>query len=125
VYARNQDLNESLPLTPPLRTKFSLQYNQNKFWAATDFRLVSQQYELATSFGETQATPSYELLDVRLGYELLPGLDLGAAVLNLFDTQYFDHLNFAFRNQADANLSGMERLTDPGRNFTVFVKYSF
>jgi len=125
VYARNEDLSESLPLTPPLRTSFSLGYTKNKFWAATDLRLVSQQDELATSFGENQATPGYELVDFRLGYELFPGVDLGAAVLNAFDTQYFDHLNFAFRNQADAGLSGMERLTDPGRNFTVFVKYAF
>lgn len=125
VYARNEDLSESLPLTPPLRTRLSLQYNKNKFWAATDVRLISQQDELATSFGENQATPGYELVDFRLGYELLPGLDLGAAVLNAFDQQYYDHLNFAFRNQANAGLSGMERLTDPGQNFTVFVKYAF
>ncbi|MFO7743748.1 MAG: TonB-dependent receptor, partial [Psychroflexus sp.] len=125
VYARNEDLSESLPLTPPLRSKFSLQYNKNKFWAATDLRVVSQQDELATSFGENQATPGYELVDFRLGYELFPGLNLGGAVLNAFDQQYYDHLNFAFRNQANANLSGMERLTDPGQNFTVFVKYEF
>jgi iron complex outermembrane receptor protein len=125
VYARNEDLSESLPLTPPLRTRLSLQYNKDKFWAATDVRLVSRQDELATSFGENQATPGYELIDFRLGYELFPGLDLGAAVLNAFDQQYYDHLNFAFRNQADAGLSGLERLTDPGQNFTVFVKYAF
>ncbi|MBZ9651874.1 TonB-dependent receptor domain-containing protein [Psychroflexus montanilacus] len=125
VYARNEDLSESLPLTPPLRSKFSLQYNKNKFWAATDLRVVSQQDELATSFGENQATPGYQLVDFRLGYELIPGLNLGAAVLNAFDEQYYDHLNFAFRNQANANLSSMERLTDPGQNFTVFVKYAF
>jgi iron complex outermembrane receptor protein len=125
VYARNEDLSESLPLTPPLRSQFSLQYNKDKFWAATDLRIVSQQDELATSFGENQATPGYELVDFRLGYELFPGLDLGAALLNAFDQQYYDHLNFAFRNQADAGLSGMERLTDPGRNLTFFVKYQF
>ncbi|MBZ9627901.1 TonB-dependent receptor [Psychroflexus sp. CAK57W] len=125
VYARNEDLNESLPLTPPLRSKLSLQYNKNKFWIATDLRVVSQQDELATSFGENQATPGYELVDFRLGYELLPDLNLGGAVLNAFDQQYYDHLNFAFRNQANASLSGMERLTDPGQNFTVFVKYEF
>ncbi|MFN2262307.1 MAG: TonB-dependent receptor domain-containing protein [Psychroflexus sp.] len=125
VYARNQDLDESLPLTPPLRTSFSLQYNKGKFWAGTDLRLVSEQTDLATSFGENQNTPAYELLDFRLGYEILPNLNLGAAVLNIFDKQYYDHLNFAFRNQANAGLSGMERLTDPGRNFTFFVKYGF
>jgi iron complex outermembrane receptor protein len=125
VYARNEDLNESLPLTPPLRTTFSLQYNKGKFWAGTDLRLISEQTDLATSFGENQNTPAYELLDIRLGYEILPNLNLGAAALNVFDKQYFDHLNFAFRNQADAGLSGMERLTDPGRNFSFFVKYGF
>ncbi len=125
VYARNEDLSESLPLTPPLRSNFSLQFNKNKFWSAIDYRMVSKQDELATSFGENEATPAYELLDIRLGYEIIEGLNLGAAVLNVFDTQYYDHLNFAFRNQADAGLSGMERLTDPGRNFTLFAKYDF
>jgi iron complex outermembrane receptor protein len=125
VYARNEDFNESLPLTPPLRSNFSLQFNKNKFWSAIDYRMVSKQDELATSFGENEATPAYELLDIRLGYEIIEGLNLGAAVLNVFDTQYYDHLNFAFRNQADAGLSGMERLTDPGRNFTLFAKYDF
>lgn len=125
VYARNEDLSESLPLTPPLRTKFNLQFNKNKFWSAIDLRVISEQDKLATSFGENKATPGYELMDIRLGYEVLPNLNLGAAVLNLFDTQYFDHLNFAFSNQAEAGLSGMERLTDPGRNFTVFLKYDF
>ena len=125
VYARNEDLSESLPLTPPLRSNFSLQFNKNKFWSAVDYRMVSEQDELATSFGENEATPAYELLDIRLGYEIIEGLNLGAAVLNVFDTQYYDHLNFAFRNQADAGLSGMERLTDPGRNFTLFAKYDF
>lgn len=125
VYTKNQDLNEALPLTPPLRSNFSLRYNHHKFWAAIDYRLVSSQSDLATSFGENQTTPAYQLLDLRLGYEILPQLNLGAAVLNLFDTFYFDHLNFAFRNQANTGLSGMERLTDPGRNFTFFVNYNF
>ena len=125
VYARNQDLNESLPLTPPLRTSFSLQYSKGKFWAGTDLRLVSEQSDLASSFGENKNTPAYELLDFRLGYEIVSNLNLGAAVLNIFNKQYYDHLNFAFRNQADAGLNGMERLTDPGRNFTFFIKYGF
>jgi len=34
-----------------------------------------------------------------LGYELLPKLDLGAAVLNAFDQQYYDHLNFALETK--------------------------
>lgn len=125
VYARNQDLNESLPLTPPLRSTFSLQYNASKFWAGADYRVVSKQSQLALSFGENQNTPGYQLLDLRMGYELIPNLNIGTAVLNVFDKNYFDHLNFAFRNQGNVGLSGMERLTDPGRNFTLFVKYDF
>lgn len=125
VYARNQDLNESLPLTPPLRTTLSLQYSQSKFWAGTDYRIVSRQSDLATSFGEFQNTASYQLFDLRIGYEVFPNLSLGSALLNVFDKKYFDHLNFAFRNQGSAGLSGMERLTDPGRNLTFFVKYDF
>lgn len=125
VYTRNEDLSEALPLTPPLRTSLSFEYRTDKFWAATNLRMVSEQTKLATSFGETEASPGYSLLDFRIGYPLLPGLDLGASVQNLFDAYYYNHLNFAFRNQDNANLSGMERLTDPGRNLTLYVSYKF
>jgi len=64
-------------------------------------------------------------VDFKANYNLTQNLNIGVAVLNVFDKFYFDHLNFAFRNQDANNLSMMERLSDPGINASVFVKYSF
>lgn len=125
VYTRNDDLKESLPLTSPLRSNFELSYNNNKFYTGIFYKYVARQNELATSFGELQPTPSYGIFDVKANYNLTKNLNIGAAVLNVFDKFYFDHLNFAFRNQDANNLSMMERLSDPGINASVFVKYSF
>ncbi len=125
VYTRNEDLGEALPLTTPLRSNFQLTYDNEKWFAGLYYTLVAEQNQLANSFGETTATPGYGLFDIKANYELFRNMSIGVAVLNVFDKFYFDHLNFAFRNQGATGLSGMERLTDPGFNASVFVKYSF
>lgn len=125
VYTRNEDLGEALPLTTPLRSNFQLTYENKKVFAGLYYTFVAEQNQLAESFGEMTATPGYGLFDIKANYELYKNLNIGIAVINVFDEFYFDHLNFAFRNQDSNNLSGMERLTDPGINASVFVKYRF
>jgi iron complex outermembrane receptor protein len=125
VYTRNEDLGESLPLTSPLRSNFQLTYENQKLYAGLFYTLVAKQRQLAESFGETQSTPGYALFDIKANYKLFDNLNIGVAVINVFDEFYFDHLNFAFRNQGANGLSGIERLTDPGLNVSVFVKYRF
>ena len=124
VYTRNEDLGESLPLTSPLRSNFIFSYETDKLTSSLSLNVVAEQDDLATSFGENSATPGYELLDFKVSYDLMEDLNVGAGVLNIFDVDYYDHLNFAFRNQADNNLSASNRLTNPGRNVSFFAKYS-
>lgn len=125
VYTRNEVLGEALPLTSPLRSNFELSYDNNRFYAGIFYKLVAEQNQLATSFGEVNPTPGYDLVDIKANYNLTQNLNIGLAVLNVFDKFYYDHLNFAFRNQASNGLSMMDRLSDPGINASVFVKYSF
>ncbi|NBC58062.1 MAG: TonB-dependent receptor [Bacteroidetes bacterium] len=125
VYTRNEDLNESLPLTSPLRSNFELNYSNDKFYAGIFYEVVAKQRQLASSFGELQSTPGYALVDFKANYNLTKKLNIGVAMLNVFDKFYFDHLNFAFRNQGANGLSMMDRLSDPGINASIFVKYSF
>jgi len=125
VYTRNDDLKESLPLTSPLRSHFELNYQNDKFYTGIFYKVIAKLRQLANSFGELQSTPGYALVDFKANYNLTQNLNIGVAVLNVFDKFYFDHLNFAFRNQDANNLSMMERLSDPGINASVFVKYSF
>jgi iron complex outermembrane receptor protein len=121
VYTRNEDLDESLPLTPPLTTRFGVRYERGKLWSSLDYNLTSQQEEISTSFRE-QETKGYQTLDFKIGVEPITNVHIGLAVLNLFDETYNNHLNFSFVNQ-----EGFDRvpINDPGRNFSVFAKYLF
>ena len=121
VYAKNNDLGESLPLTPPLNSTFSLGLDREKYWAKVQYNVTSKQENIAESFGET-TTAGYETLDVKLGIKPLKNLTLGVAALNIFDEAYNNHLNFSFTNQADF---GRTPITEPGRNFSAFVQYQF
>lgn len=121
VYTRNKDLDESLPLTPPLTTRLGLGYERKKFWAQLDYTITSRQDEISSSFRE-QETAGYETLDVRFGLRSVKELNIGLAVLNVFDETYNNHLNFSFVNQADFT---RVPINDPGRNFSIFVQYGF
>ena len=121
VYAKNKDLNESLPLVPPLTTSFKFGFEKERFWVNAIYRITSAQNDISTSFGETR-TPGYEVMDLRLGVVPFKNLTLGVAALNVFDATYHNHLNFSFNNQADF---GKVPINDPGRNLTAFVQYKF
>ncbi|MCT4630649.1 TonB-dependent receptor [Winogradskyella sp.] len=121
VYAKNKDLNESLPLTPPFTTRLSTGIKKENYWANLQYNLVSKQTNVSKSFGET-TTNGYQTLDARLGIRLIKNFTLGIAVLNIFDEDYNNHLNFSFRNQANF---GRVPITEPGRNFSAFLQYKF
>lgn len=121
VYTEDQDLGESLPLTPPFITRLKLAYDNEDFWASAEYNITSRQTNIAPSFGETES-PGYELLDLKAGVNLFDHLKVGIGVLNLFDTYYYNHLNYMFNNQAEFENTP---ITEPGRNFTAFVNYSF
>ncbi|MRI02433.1 TonB-dependent receptor [Kriegella sp. EG-1] len=121
VYAKNKDLNESLPLIPPLTTRLKLGFEKEKIWVNANYSITSKQDNIALSFGE-QETPGYKILDLRFGIIPFKNLTFGLAALNVFDTTYSNHLNFAFNNQADF---GSVPINDPGRNLSVFIQYEF
>lgn len=121
VYTENKDLNESLPLTPPLVTRLKLSYEKNKFWANIQYNLTARQPKISRSFDEIP-TRGYELMDVKAGFKPIEKVNIGVGVLNLFDQYYNNHLTFAFNNLAGF---GRTPITEPGRNFTLFVNYNF
>jgi iron complex outermembrane receptor protein len=121
VYTENKDFNESLPLTPPLVTRLKLSYEKGKFWTSAQYTLTARQPKIAYSYDEI-ATDGYEVMDLKAGYKPVENVSIGVGVLNLFDQYYNDHLSFAFNNQADY---GSVPITEPGRNFTLFVNYKF
>jgi iron complex outermembrane receptor protein len=121
VYTKNEDLDESLPLTPPFTTKFTVGFEKENIWANAQYNLVSKQDNISESFGETK-TDGYQTLDLRFGGKPFKNVTLGLAVLNVFDKGYNSHLNFSFTNQANF---GRTPVTEPGRNFSAFLQYKF
>nr|WP_321247894.1 TonB-dependent receptor [uncultured Psychroserpens sp.] len=121
VYAKNKDLAESLPLTPPLNTRLVLGFQKENFWGSLQYNLVSKQNNISRSFGET-VTNGYQTLDIRFGVKPIQNITLGVAVINAFDEAYNSHLNFSFTNQVDFERTP---ITEPGRNFSAFLQYKF
>lgn len=121
TYTQNEDLGESLPLSPPLVSRSRVEYEHEKFWGGIYYNITADQENIAPSFGETR-TPGYSLMDLKAGTTAIKNLNIGMGVLNVFDKYYHSHLNFAFNNQADFS---RQPITEPGRNFTLFVNYNF
>lgn len=120
TYGQNKDLDEPLPQIVPLTGHLSLNFEKQKYWVNLKSRLVAEQDRIAESFGET-VTPGFATLDVSGGYKPFTDFTIGAAILNVFDTAYYEHLNFAYRN-SNTNAG---RIYEPGRNFTIYINYSF
>ena len=121
--AQNDTFNEPLALISPFTANFSIKYETEKMWADVRSQVVSPQYRLATSFGETTFTPGYTTFDVRAGMTVYKGLNFGASILNIFDTAYYNHLNFSYNN-AFNHING-EKVYEPGRNVSLYVVYKF
>ena len=120
TYAENIDMKEPLAQIPPFMATVGAKFENKNYWFALNSRLVANQSRVATSFMEKK-TPGFGTLDFRAGFEPIKNLLVGAAVLNVFDKIYYEHLNFAYKNSN--TLSG--KIYEPGRNFTTYIKYKF
>ncbi len=120
TYGQNKDFDEPLPQVTPLTAHLSLNYDKEKYWFNLKSRFVAEQDRISETFKE-QETPGFATFDFSAGVKPLKGLTVGAAVLNIFDTAYYEHLNFSYKNSDIMN----GRIYEPGRNFTIYLNYSF
>ena len=120
TYAQNKDLDEPLAQIPPFMSILGLKFEKSNYFLAFQSRIVSKQDRISDSFME-QESPGFSTFDLRVGYEPISKLSIGAAVLNIFDEAYYEHLNYSYTNSNV--LSG--RIYEPGRSFTTYIKYSF
>ena len=120
TYGENKDFDEPLPQVNPLTAHLSLNYDKEKYWFNFKSRLVDEQTRIAESFKE-EVTPGFATFDISGGFKPMKGLTVGAAVLNVFDKAYYEHMNYSYIN-SDL-LSG--RILETGRNFTLYLNYSF
>jgi len=120
TYGQNKDFDEPLPQIAPLTAHLSMKYEKEKYWVNFKSRLVDSQDRISETFRET-VSPGFATFDISAGVKPFKGMTIGAAVLNIFDAAYYEHLNFSYKNSSIMN----GRILEPGRNFTVYLNYSF
>lgn len=121
AYTYGQDLerDEPLPQIAPLDLRYSIfgSYLDNKLLPELMFRYVSEQSRVSNEFGET-ATPSFALLDIKIGYNISDKLTINSGVNNVLDENYYEHLNRSVRGTNDPIFA-------PGRNLFVNLNFTF
>ena len=119
TYAQDLERDEPLPEIAPLDFRYSLvgNYFDNKFQPELVFRHVLEQSRVSTEFGETP-TPSFSLLDLKLAYQITGSTRITAGINNIFDENYYEHLNRSVRG---TNLP----IFAPGRNAFASINVVF
>lgn len=119
TYAQDLERDEPLPEIAPLDFRYTLlgNYLDEKLRPEVTFRHVLEQSRISEEFGETP-TPSFSLLDLKLSYQLTNSARITAGVNNLFDENYYEHLNRSVRG---SNLP----IFAPGRNAFASINFVF
>lgn len=119
TYGQDRERDEPLPEVAPLDIRYTLSgsYFKDRLKPEATFRFVSEQSRVSSEFGET-VTPSFSLLDVKIGYQVTRGLSVNAGVTNLLDQAYYEHLNRSVRGTNDAIFA-------PGRNIFINIHHAF
>lgn len=117
TYAQDLERDEPLPEIAPLDFRYTLHgsYLNKRLRPELLFRYVAEQSRVSREFGETP-TPSFALLDVKVGYQISEAFSLSVGVNNLLDENYYEHLNRSVRGTSNP-------IFTPGRN--VFARANF
>ena len=118
THAQNIDLDEPLAEIPPMEANVSLMYDNQKWYAKVNQRLVDEQDRVAVSVSET-TSPGFGVMDVFGGYEINKHIRLDASVTNVFNLNYYDHLNRPYKN-----MDSQSEYYNMGRNFMISAKLS-
>jgi iron complex outermembrane receptor protein len=116
--AREERIGPDLPEIPPARARVRLRYDNARWNAIAEVVGSARQNRVAVILRET-ATPAFAVMNVQAGFRLRY-LNVTAAVDNVLDTLYAEHLSY----QRDPFRSGL-RVHEPGRTVSVSVSVRF
>jgi iron complex outermembrane receptor protein len=103
--------NDPLAEIPPLEINagFGWKLIKGRFIPELNLRYAAAQNRISESYGE-QATPSFTVVNLDLQYRFSKYLIVYAGIKNLFDTNYYEHLNRRI-------IGSRQPLYEPGRIF--------
>jgi iron complex outermembrane receptor protein len=111
-------IGPNLPEIPPARARVRLRYDNARWNGAAEVVASARQDAVAVSVSEAP-TPAFAVMNVRAGVRLR-SLNVTAAVDNVLDTLYAEHLSY----QRDPFRSGV-RVYEPGRTISLSVGARF
>ncbi len=119
TYAQDLERDEALPEIPPMDIRYQLKgsYASSRIFPEISLRYVLEQSRVSQEFGET-LTPDFLVLDLKLGISITNKIRFNAGVNNLFNENYFEHLNRSVRGSADPIFA-------PGRNVYTNLSVQF
>ncbi|WP_437880942.1 TonB-dependent receptor [Pseudomonas sp. LRF_L74] len=127
---RNDDTGEPLNSVNPLTGVFGLGYSQERFGGLLNWTLVKRKTRIDTSAFNAPdgtssqfATPGFGILDLTGYYKLTDDLTVNAGLYNLTDKKYWlwDDVR-GYDSAGEAGVlypANLDRLTQPGRNFSI------
>ncbi|MCD4694758.1 MAG: TonB-dependent receptor, partial [Bacteroidales bacterium] len=119
TYAQNISWDEPLSEIPPFTINTFLAYKTDKINTRVHARIASEQNRVSTSFNES-LTPGFAVTDFYFTYSPWKFLDINAAVTNIFDVNYVEHLSRPYKAMDTQSL-----YYEPGRSFNLGVRFKF
>ncbi len=127
---RDDDSGEPLNSVNPLTGVFGLGYDQDTYGGLLSWTLVKRKTRVDnTSFNTPDGTstqfktPGYGVLDLAGFYKVTDDLTLNAGLYNLTDKKYWQWDDVrGYDNVGEASVTqpaNLDRLTQPGRNFSI------
>lgn len=124
--AKNIPFMPAPKLTSEIRGNFNhLNNTVHDFYAALELENSFAQNRIFTAYNTETGTPGYSLLNFSIGANLVnrkkqPVLNISAAVLNLTDVAYQNHLS-RLKYTAENLVTGRYGVFNMGRNFSIKV----
>lgn len=114
-YTRGQDFEGTpLPMMPPLQATTTVRFSPNRFSIQLENETSWKQDKISPYYGEDN-TPGYSIMNLRASYSMNfhdQRLELNAGVENMFDKNYYNHLDWG-------------NIARPGRNIIASLTITF
>ncbi|UJB32150.1 TonB-dependent hemoglobin/transferrin/lactoferrin family receptor [Chromobacterium sp. Beijing] len=129
THGQNKQKNEPLASITPLNATLGLRYDQASFGGEALLKLASANDRLpnVAQQGSSQTSPpfkapGYAVLDLTAYWKPAKNTTLRAGVFNVFDQKYWKAADVRGKTSSDRTL---DLFTQPGRNLSASVEYTF
>jgi iron complex outermembrane receptor protein len=123
VRGERRDTDDYLYRLTPDNVTVGLDYRRQRYTLRGEVVAYRRQDRVAAYNGETE-TAGYALVNLEFAWSPLPSLTLEAAVENLLDREYRDHLT-GLNRAGGSDIPVAERLPGAGRSFAAGLTYRF